>query len=41
MLNLQLLEEKLDKALAKETKFSLTIWLYKKRIKQLWKNFWL
>lgn len=38
-LDLKKLEQKLDKALEKETKFSLTIWLLKKRIKNIWNCF--
>lgn len=39
-LNLNKLEQKLDNALNKETKFSLIVWLFKKRIKQKFNKLW-
>lgn len=36
MLDLDKLEQKLDVQLEKETKLSLSLWLLKQKIKQLW-----
>lgn len=38
-LDLSKLEQKLDNALEKETKFSLTIWLLTNKIKNKWNSF--
>jgi uncharacterized protein YfbU (UPF0304 family) len=38
-LDLKELQRKFDERLAKETKWSITIWLYKYRFKQWWYNF--
>jgi hypothetical protein len=37
-LDLKELQRKFDERLAKETKWSLTVWLYKDRIRQRWYN---
>ncbi len=37
-LNLQELQKKFDELLAKETKWSLTVWIYKDRMEQFWHN---